>query len=796
MQAAWDDFHNTGLFGKERDAIALITGPLSATDTRDVRWVLSQARHTASPDEFFRHVTQANFSSRRKREKLDVFRYQLSAANQGREVSDDCLFSFLRHFHLLGCDLGKEVGVVLSLLQSHLSQFDVEPSSVWHRIVGFVQEWNQEAGTITLGGIPNDIGEAFKPRSVEAIPSSLLVSEPTLDKPDWNHHPQAPALVIASLLGAWDESNEADQKIVCHVVQTDGMEFNAWDASVREILQNPKSPLALKNGIWNVTDRASLWKGLTTRVFDIHLETLKKCSVEVLSELDPRLDLPIEDRHVANLYGKALEYSSALRMGLCETLALVGAQHSDLKNSSRDRRENTVDLTVFSIFDSADWVLWGSLDGLLPVLAEASPSEFLKAVENALQQHPCPFDELFSQEAPGGFGANHLTGLLWALETLAWDETCFVRACVILGKLAERDPGGNWGNRPTDSLTRILLPWLPQTFALPAKRQKVLKNLQKVAPQSAWNLLLSLLPDETQVSHPTHRPVWRQTIPDNWKEVVTREQYWSQISFYADLVVGMAEENVQKSILLVDLLANLPPPALERFLVHLAFESVSGLPEERRVGLWSRLTMFARKHRQFADANWAMDGESVARIEDIARNLAPEDPLRLHRMLFDQSQSFLLHDSMDWKENERHLAERRQVAIDEILSHGGLNDVLQFVEEVGLPREVGHALGEVGKDSIDLRLLPRLLESGDRKLSEFVEGYVWRRHYKMGWDWVDGIDRTHWSPSETGRILSLLPFTQEAWRRSAAWLGESQREYWIRTRGESLPSGRRPNNRH
>ncbi|KAF5437552.1 hypothetical protein C5S35_03445, partial [Candidatus Methanophagaceae archaeon] len=53
MQAAWNDFNNSALFSKNKDVIALITGPLSATDTNDVRWLLDQARHTKSDDEFF-----------------------------------------------------------------------------------------------------------------------------------------------------------------------------------------------------------------------------------------------------------------------------------------------------------------------------------------------------------------------------------------------------------------------------------------------------------------------------------------------------------------------------------------------------------------------------------------------------------------------------------------------------------------------------------------------------------------------------------------------------------------------
>jgi len=103
-------------------------------------------------------------------------------------------------------------------------------------------------------------------------------------------------------------------------------------------------------------------------------------------------------------------------------------------------------------------VQWASLNDLLPLLAEAAPREFLDAVEHALNSDPCPFDTVFAQEGPAIMGNNYLTGLLWALETLAWDAEYLTRVVVILGELAARDPGGNWANRPANSLAEILLP--------------------------------------------------------------------------------------------------------------------------------------------------------------------------------------------------------------------------------------------------------------------------------------------------------------------------------------------------
>ncbi len=177
--------------------------------------------------------------------------------------------------------------------------------------------------------------------------------------------------------------------------------------------------MALKNGRWRVAERKGLWQALGTRLFDDYLDNLKQCAVTVLSERDPQFELPPEERYAAIIHGKALKHSAELRKGLAESLALLGSQPDALTNCSQNKPETTALLAIRELFGKADWMLWGSLNNLLPVLAEASPDKFLNAVENALQQTPCPFDELFSQEGNGITGRNYLTGLLWALETLA-----------------------------------------------------------------------------------------------------------------------------------------------------------------------------------------------------------------------------------------------------------------------------------------------------------------------------------------------------------------------------------------
>jgi hypothetical protein len=150
----------------------------------------------------------------------------------------------------------------------------------------------------------------------------------------------------------------------------------------------------------------------------------------------------------------------------------------------------TAILVVRKLLADTEWQRWAGLNDLLPLLAETAPSEFLAAVEKALSSDPCPFDGVFAQEGDAVMGGTYISGLLWALETLAWDESHLSRVLICLGDLAARDPGVQWGNRPAHSLTTILLPWLPQTCASISKRVAAAAMLLREVPEVGWKLVL------------------------------------------------------------------------------------------------------------------------------------------------------------------------------------------------------------------------------------------------------------------------------------------------------------------
>jgi len=571
------------------------------------------------------------------------------------------------------------------------------------------------------------------------------------------------------------KTSKNDKQVVEQLVNE---KYSDWISGIRGILQQPESPLSLKNGIWTVVKRKELWQTLGESLFNEHLDRFKRIVVDVLKEPDPQFELPSEKRFAANIYGNVLKHSHALRKGLAESLALLGSQPDALKNCSVGKAEAVAVTAVREIFSGSNWILWASLNNLLPTLAEAAPQEFLSAVEDALQKTPCSFDEIFTQEGTGIFGGNYLTGLLWALETLAWDEKYLVQATIVLGKLASHDPGGNWGNRPDNSLITIFLPWLPQTIASVEKRKVAIQTLQKELPAIAWKLLLDLLPSQQQTSMGSNKPVWRKIIPDDWEKSVTNKDYWDQISSYADLAVEAAKGDFVKLNELISNLDNLPEPSFDKFLEYLKSKEIKDSSEEKRTPLWTALVKFTIKHKNYSDADWALSPELVKKIEQVAESLAPQRPQNLYSPLFTEDEFELYEESGDWEEQEQKLEERRQNAILEILVQGKLEAVIRFAEIIDSPQKVGFSLGFVAEDDTDSVILPDLIETENKKLEIFASGFIWGRYRNQGWEWVDHIDTSSWSKVQIGKFLSCLPFTQKTWEYSEQLLGEHEIEYW------------------
>ena len=597
--------------------------------------------------------------------------------------------------------------------------------------------------------------------------------------PEWAEGSVASELIIAQLLGSWTEKKDGDRQIVEGLA---GKGYGEWIGKMREMVLRPGAPLTQQDGTWKFVARYEGWFALGPKVFDDHLGGLQAAATTVLTERDPQFELPSEERYAAAIHGKVFLHSHQLRNGLAESLALIGSHPGALRSCTSGRAESIAALTVRSILAKADWERWASLNDVLPLLAEAAPAEFLRAVEQSLLSEPCPFDRVFAEEGDSSMSRTYMSGLLWALETLAWEPDHLGRVMLCLAELAMRDPGGRQENRPSNSLTTILLPWLPQTCATLETRRAALSALLSELPDVGWGLLVSLLPRSHSISFGTRRPVWRKTIPDDWPRHVTDREYRKQVALYSEMLIDAGKTDCDKLAEVIDHVEHLPKKAYEQLLTYLDSDYVKRMPEVDKLKLWTKLVDIVTKHRKYSDAEWAMKSAQIDRVALIAEGLKPEAPPLRHKRLFSGNDFDLYEEQGGYEDQRNRLDINRQEAVKEIATKGGLDALLTFAAEVHSSWQVGIAFGAVASADDDARILPGLLDNAKEKLSQFMAGFVWSRYYNEGWEWVDGMVTTNWTSEQIGQWLALLPFIPGVWSRTQGFLGSDDASYWIKAR--------------
>lgn len=585
----------------------------------------------------------------------------------------------------------------------------------------------------------------------------------------------------ACFIGQWDASNPSDIKAIEKFINKS---YTEWMGKFRSDALRSDSPLTQINEKWRVVNRSEAWDALGCIITDEDIDRFKDMAIQVLSERDPELDLPKEERYAAAIYGKKLKYSTNLRNGISETLSLIGSRPKTLVNCSTNKAEFTVDYIVKTLLYEANWERWISLEPHLSLLAEASPNEFLEAVELALNDLTnSPFCKIFKEEGSGIEGHNYMSGLLWALEGLAWSCDYLSRVSIILGDLASIDPGGNWSNRPINSLINIFLPWHIQTTASFDQRKAVIKNIIKEQPNIGWSLLISLLPNKYSYTTGCNRPTWRDFIPSNWEGTTTNGEYIEQIIVLSSMAVDLAKNDIEKLIKLTRCLADLPKSAYDSILNNCSSDYILNLSEEERYLLWEELDEIVRKHRKFSDASWALHEEELRKIEDVANIIKPISPEIKFQYLFANKDFELLEEKGDYDKQIKNLSEKRKLAICEILKDKDFSKLMNFTKRTAEPFKVGLTLGEIECDLIENHMLPSFLDSSDSMENKLIEGYFKAKFYKYGIDWVDMIMKKDWNPEYRAKFLALLPFNEKVWGAVFDYLGEDYEAiYWKNTK--------------
>ena len=597
--------------------------------------------------------------------------------------------------------------------------------------------------------------------------------------PQWASDASPEIVAACLLLGGWG-SNDADCRAFAQIA---GRAYTECEAELQRMANSLEPLLVHAAGKWRLVSKDHAWLLFEDRVAPLALQKFEALAVDILADDDPRYRLAADERFYASIRGHVPQYSETIKRHVAETLAFLGAFGGKLEAASTISIEAAVDRIVTSVLPAAStWHRWASLGSRLPLIAEASPSSFLRAVREDIQRAQPELVNLLHEDEDSFFGRCNHAGLLWALEGLAWAKEYLGEVARILLALAVQDTGQRrWANRPESSLRKILSYWLPHTTAAVDERVQILEMLIRANRDAVWPLLFRLLPESVgETSVPTHVPYWRDWA-DNWQRGATRADSMIFVTATAERIIDEAGGDPIRWKDIFAQVGRLPYTVRERLLAAADAFSMRDVPDDERRLLSEELSRQITRHRNFQNAHWSLPSEMLSDLEKILERLKPKSPVLRNAWLFEQWPDRFLEGTGDYSDSLAALETARRKAIHEILDSEGIEGIDSLVEHTKSPYDVGRALAMTTDDMYLQHLVPRCLEGNQHHL-EFAAGFVCSRFGADNWKWVDDKLQMCTSANARANLLIFLQFSPEVWDRAAAAGTDTCDLYWARCR--------------
>lgn len=773
IESAWLDF-NGNLFNKEKDKIALITTPLSKIDSVCIKTLLDYADEVTDINNFKLKLETKGHCNDNVKTKYECIKTIVKHVNNDEDVSEELILKFLKVFRVFIYDLDIK-GITLALLRTIIEQFNGKDShSTWCVIKDYISDKNIKEGLITLETIPDYIKQNFTSRKECSIPQDLIPNK-KINNTIYTNINYKKALAFASLIGTWTEYSN-DKEVITSIINQD---YESWIKILQEIEQVEDSPVCYKKNLWTIKNRKEVLKNTQSAIYDSDIERLQIEVIKVLTELDPKYDLEKDKRFLANVYEKNYKYSYNLQKGLSETVALLGC--SDFKFNHAENKVNYFANNVLhAIFNSPSWQLIATLNKCIPTLAESKPSEFITIINSICNNNSEIMSQLIEQEGDGITGGCYISGLLWALERLAWNPSYYTDAILLLGKLAEITPAGHWNNRPENSITEILMPWHYQTLASIDMQKTTVERLLKEHANIAMQTLIKLLPTGHQVACDTNKPKYMNLFAKNWKYSIKIKDRNELVSHYITLLIEQTKGNIDNIILIINHLNILSDNDFEKIVKIMSSKRIINATEERRVKLWNSLLSEIKNHKRFKKAPWSMSKTRINELEKVLDLIKPKDLINEIAPLFNIKLKYDIDDEKkDYKKVEEKLNKQRETALIKLLEQKpDIKTIINLIQKVESPFMVSDALVNIKKFNFDNDIYPNLLASKDSKIRQFLYNYTPHKYKIFGLKWLEQIPYNTWTNKEQVEFFKQLPSCSEIWHLLDNLPKNIRDQYW------------------
>ncbi|MFT8555464.1 MAG: hypothetical protein ABF697_09165 [Zymomonas mobilis] len=524
-------------------------------------------------------------------------------------------------------------------------------------------------------------------------------ANPLIRQPAWVDHPASGALATVCLVGNWSTGTDADTDIIARI---SGRAYAELEADLLALERLDDSPLLHIGEVWKAKSALELLAVFGHRITPAQLERYFDEVEAVLVAPDPQLELADDQRYAAEIYGKVRPISGQLLSSLCDTLIKLAVRGIEIPMLAAMDIQGRVDSLVRKLLRGSDRVRWLSLANQLPALAEASPHEFLTAVERGIIQGDNGVLAVFLETSGATLGSQcwH-SGMLWALETLAWAPNRLRRVSLILAQLCSVEIKGNWGNNPKNSLLSLYRSWFPQTAATVEQRISVIDDLIEKIPDTAFELLNSITSALLNKDFATHtaRPKWRDDDAGVGYGATKIECHTMEVAAI-DRQILMSCGNAERIAQLVLKYAMLDNSRQQR-VTKLLTDCVKLADTDKEI-LRAALRQKLHWHRNYDKREDIELSTLLDPLEAAYAALEPNDCIIRNAWLFKSQWVVDLPirtrgEALDADERQGKAAAR--AALKDIFESGGWPSILKLAEKYGDPWTIGYHLPHVGLSS-------------------------------------------------------------------------------------------------
>ncbi len=601
--------------------------------------------------------------------------------------------------------------------------------------------------------------------------------------PHWaDKHTVAKNLVPAAFVGTWNATSEADKEILSLLARD---EYGNVEEQISKIRRTEDAPLWSIGDYRGVASKIDALFAVAPVVTKQNLEDFFFAAECVLSEVDPALELPENKRIFASIYGKVRDHSSELRNGVCETLVLLAVHGNAL---FLERLGMNAEAHVAALIRKLLTPL--SAKGLhsnnhdLPNYAEAAPKEFLDLVERDLKgKDPVVFQLLKPVDNTLFGGGCPRTGLLWALECLAWKPEHLLRVSRILASLSTRKIDDNWVNKPEGTIKSIFRSWMPQTAASVEERILVIEYLANFQPEIAWNLCSEQFEAGSRIGHYNYRPRWRNDA-SGAGQPVTRGENFRFVRKAIDICLNWPSHNEHTLGDLVERLQLVSEDDQTRVWDLIEEWGKSNPTESAKASLRERVRRYAftrrSRHKNISESN-------AQRARSVREVLAPKDLVIKHKWLFETQwveETFeeLEDEDVSYRAREKRIQAQRTAALKEIWDARGFDGVCDLAKLSAANRIIGSIMTDLLKKNPQRKdFVKKCLSKDKSDIHPTVKDCLWGFLLAIEKDRLPKIINELDDELNYAQLLTLftcMPFCGSTWRMLADQPSSLSEAYW------------------